>query len=55
MILLKAGYLEIKKEFIEEIPHTVLRLTDSSRTASDSYRLTIREVLEKHDRPDSGD
>ena len=51
----KAGYLEIKKEFIEKIPHTVLRLTDSGRTAFDSYRETMREVLEKPDHSDSGD
>jgi DNA-binding MarR family transcriptional regulator len=51
----KAGYLEIRKELIENIPHTVLRLTDSGRTAFDSYRQTMREVPEKHDRSDSGD
>ncbi len=42
----ESGYVEIRKEFIEKIPHTVLRLTEKGRTAFDDYRRTITKMLD---------
>ncbi len=41
-----AGYVEIEKGFKGKKPHTMLRLTDEGRTAFDSYRRNMRQVLE---------
>ena len=40
-----AGYLEIEKEFVGKVPHTLLRLTDTGREAFDSYRQNMIQVL----------
>ncbi len=42
-----AGYVEIEKGFKGKKPHTMLRLTDEGRTAFDSYRRNMRQVLEE--------
>jgi len=42
----ESGYVEIRKEFIEKVPHTVLRLTESGRSAFDEYRRTIEKMLD---------
>ena len=41
-----AGYIEIKKEFIEKIPRTLLRLTDSGKEAFQKYRNNMKQILE---------
>lgn len=41
----EAGYIEIKKEFIERIPHTFLSLTDMGRKAFADYKDTILKLL----------
>ena len=41
-----AGYVTIKKEFIDRKPHTVLQLTDKGRAAFQEYRQNIKQVLE---------
>ena len=41
----EAGYIVIKKEFIEKIPHTFLSLTDMGRTAFATYKETILKLL----------
>jgi DNA-binding MarR family transcriptional regulator len=41
-----AGYIEIKKEFVEKIPRTLLRLTEQGRKAFDEYRQSMKQVLE---------
>jgi len=41
-----AGYLEIEKEFVGKMPHTLLRLTDTGREAFDAYRRSMIQVLE---------
>ena len=41
-----AGYVEIKKEFVEKIPRTLLSLTKSGREAFDRYRQNMRRVLD---------
>ena len=41
-----AGYIEIKKEFVDKIPRTLLRLTDTGREAFQAYRQDMIQVLE---------
>jgi len=41
-----AGYVEIKKEFVEKIPRTLLRLTRQGRDAFRAYRTDMRQVLD---------
>jgi DNA-binding MarR family transcriptional regulator len=40
-----AGYIEIKKEFVDKIPRTLLRLADTGRAAFESYRQDMIQVL----------
>ena len=41
-----AGYIEIKKEFVEKIPRTLLRLTEEGRKAFVEYRQNMKQVLD---------
>ena len=41
-----AGYVEIKKEFVEKIPRTLLSLTDEGRNAFLKYRQKMQQVLD---------
>ena len=41
-----AGYVEIKKEFVEKIPRTLLSLTETGRSAFQQYRKSMRQVLD---------
>jgi DNA-binding MarR family transcriptional regulator len=41
-----AGYVEIKKEFVEKIPRTLLALTEQGRRAFDEYRRNMQQVLD---------
>ena len=41
-----AGYVEIKKEFVEKIPRTLLRLTEEGRNAFVEYRRKMQQVLD---------
>ena len=41
-----AGYVEIKKEFVEKIPRTLLRLTEKGRKAFQEYRRNMKQVLD---------
>ncbi len=41
-----AGYLSVKKDFVERKPRTVFRLTAEGRAAYEQYRRTILELLE---------
>ena len=41
-----AGYVEIKKEFVDKIPRTLLRLTPQGRDAFRAYRKDMRQVLD---------
>jgi DNA-binding transcriptional ArsR family regulator len=40
-----AGYVDITKEFVEKIPRTLIRLTDSGRRAIGTYRARMNRVL----------
>jgi DNA-binding MarR family transcriptional regulator len=39
------GYVEILKEFLNKMPHTLIRLTQRGRTAYEDYRSTILGLL----------
>ena len=41
-----AGYVIIKKEFLDKKPHTMLQLTDEGRTAFKLYRRNMKQALE---------
>jgi DNA-binding MarR family transcriptional regulator len=41
-----AGYVEIKKEFMEKIPRTLLSLTEEGRKAFLEYRHKMQQVLD---------
>ncbi len=40
------GYVEIKKEFVEKIPRTLLRLTEEGRNAFVVYRQKMQRILD---------
>ncbi len=42
-----AGYVAIEKEFVEKIPHTVVKITSSGRAALQTYRQTLADVMKK--------
>ena len=41
-----AGYIDVEKEFVGKIPHTLLRLTGRGREAFETYRQSMIGVLE---------
>jgi DNA-binding MarR family transcriptional regulator len=41
-----AGYVEIKKEFVDKIPRTLLRLTEKGGNAFQEYRRNMKQVLD---------
>ena len=41
-----AGYIEIKKEFVDKIPRTLLRITDEGRAALLNYSNNMKQVLD---------
>ena len=40
------GYVEIKKEFVEKIPRTLLSLTEEGKKAFQEYRRSMKQVLD---------
>ncbi len=40
-----AGYIEIKKEFVEKIPRTLLRITKAGREAFRTYHKRMKQLL----------
>jgi len=42
----KAGYLQVRKEFVGKKPHTMLELTVAGRQAFDTYRAAMQAHLE---------
>jgi DNA-binding MarR family transcriptional regulator len=42
-----AGYVVIEKDFVEKIPHTVVKITSTGRQALQAYRQKLAEVLKK--------
>jgi DNA-binding MarR family transcriptional regulator len=47
----EAGYIEVKKEFVDKVPRTLLKLTSQGRKAFQAYRQTMLQTLQ--DLPDS--
>ncbi|MFQ5436157.1 MAG: winged helix-turn-helix domain-containing protein [Anaerolineae bacterium] len=41
----EAGYVQIQKEFVGNIPRTLVRLTDDGRTAIQSYKESMQQVV----------
>jgi DNA-binding MarR family transcriptional regulator len=41
----EAGYIEVKKDFRDKRPHTMLTLTDKGRTAFEVYRQNMLELM----------
>ena len=44
-----AGYIAVKKEFVDKIPRTLLWLTGKGRKAFESYRQSMKQVLDSLD------
>ncbi len=44
--LTSVGYVHIQKEFIENIPRTLVRLTDEGRQAILTYRESMQQVVD---------
>ena len=42
----ESGYVAIQKEFVENIPRTLIRLTEDGRVAIQSYRENMRQVVD---------
>jgi DNA-binding MarR family transcriptional regulator len=43
----EAGYVIIKKEFIDKKPHTILKLTDKGRSAFKIYSQSMKNFMDK--------
>ncbi len=41
----KAGYVEIKKEFVEKIPRTLISLSSAGRRAFEEYQENMKDIL----------
>ena len=41
----EAGYIEVNKEFVEKRPLTVLAITKEGRTALETYRGQMKQIL----------
>lgn len=44
-----AGFIDIKKEFIEKIPRTLTAITDSGKEAFSKYKMSMLELLNSTD------
>ena len=42
----QAGYVDVRKEFVDRRPTTFLELTDAGRAAFDNYRQSIAAMLD---------
>jgi DNA-binding transcriptional ArsR family regulator len=42
-----AGYVIIEKEFVEKIPHTVVKIASPGRAALQAYRKKLADVMKK--------
>lgn len=41
----EAGYVDVRKEFVDKRPRTVYRLTEAGRRAFEEYRAAVTELL----------
>jgi DNA-binding MarR family transcriptional regulator len=42
----EAGYVEIRKEFVDRVPHTLIQLTGNGRGAIQAYRQQMRAIVD---------
>ncbi len=42
-----ADYVDVKKEFVDRKPHTVLQLTSKGRTAFQEYRQSMKQLFKE--------
>jgi DNA-binding MarR family transcriptional regulator len=42
-----AGYVAVKKDFLDKKPHTMLAMTDEGRAAFDNYRNRMKQALDE--------
>jgi DNA-binding MarR family transcriptional regulator len=42
-----AGYVAVKKDFLDKKPHTMLAMTDKGRAAFDNYRNRMKQALDE--------
>ncbi len=42
----EAGYIQVDKEFVERVPRTLIRLTETGREAIQTYRDNMHQVLD---------
>jgi DNA-binding MarR family transcriptional regulator len=43
----EAGYVDVKKEFVDRIPRTLYRLTGAGKNAIREYRVNMLQVIEQ--------
>ena len=43
----EAGYVEVRKEFVERVPRTLYKLTSSGHSAIERYRENMRQVIDQ--------
>ena len=43
----EAGYINIRKEFVEKVPRTLISLTEEGRRAIHDYRQQMRTIIDK--------
>ena len=43
----EAGYVRVRKEFVERVPRTLYKLTDSGRKAIALYRENMQQVIDQ--------
>lgn len=42
----EVGYINVRKEFVDRIPRTLIRLSDDGKKAINSYRENMRQILD---------
>ena len=43
----KAGYVEVKKEFVNKKPHTILQLTEEGRAVFKEYIENLKKIIDE--------
>jgi DNA-binding MarR family transcriptional regulator len=43
----EAGYIDVRKEFVDKVPRTLIRLTDEGRDAVQNYRDQLRIIIDE--------
>jgi DNA-binding MarR family transcriptional regulator len=43
----EANYISVKKEFVDRVPRTLIRLTDEGLSAIQTYRENMQHILEE--------